>query len=688
MYTYKYGGQDGTSYQLVEAKDLVVVRTNEDVELRQLNLSQNSRSLLPGLIPVAAFPEANVTIFRCVDKREDVSAESLRNNVRRNLNKEDGVRFAGRVLKDTKTGALFVYTENFFLKFKDEVKKERCEAILQELELEIKEMLPFAPNSYFLEAKEGTGLKVFEIANKCLEMKEVEYCHPELVQPIKHKNIHPMQWHLMRTNINGQTIDQHVHVEEAWNTTRGEGTTIAVIDDGFDVQHEEFNSPGKVVAQRDTILNLNDARPKRTREIHGTACAGVACASGNNKAVGVAPEARLMPIRFGGLGSMAEAKAFIWAADNGADVISCSWGPADGDWWNPNDPLHFSRFDLPDSSRLALEYAIQNGRNGRGCIIVWAAGNGNENLGFDGYASYPKVIAVAACNDRGRRSVYSDFGNAVWCCFPSSDFFVPQLNHPRPLSPGIWTTDRSGDQGYNDGGINAESTVGDFEGNYTATFGGTSSSCPGVAGVAALILSVNPDLGWQEVKEIIKNSCDQIDSQFGNYDAQGHSPFYGYGRINAEKAVQNAAATLQKEEELNIRGLAHFKQGEILQVEDDQWVHSNESSDRILGLQLEISPFMPNLSIRYQVFINNLGPAEDASNNEFSGITDRRRKLIGFKAELVGGLSDRYDVIYSGRFGSEDLVLTAKNGGICGDSSGRGEALEAIRVTVVKKGVE
>lgn len=685
MYTYKYGGQNGTTYQLVEAKDLVVVRTEEDVELRQMNLSQTSRSLLPGLIPVAAFPEANVTIYRCVDKREDVSAESLRNTVRRSLNTEDGIRFAGRVLKDTKTGALFVYTENFFLKFKDEVKKERCEEIIKKLDLEIKEMLPFAPNSYFLEAKEGTGSNVFEIANTCLDMKEVEYCHPELVQPIKHKNIHPMQWHLARTNINGQTIDQHVNVEAAWNTTRGADTIIAVIDDGFDVLHEEFNSPGKVVAQRDTILNINDARPKRTREIHGTACAGVACANGTNKAVGVAPDARLMPIRFGGLGSMAEAKAFIWAADNGADVISCSWGPADGDWWNPNDPLHFNRYDLPDSSRLAIEYAISNGRNGKGCVIVWAAGNGNENLGFDGYASYPKVMAVAACNDRGRRSVYSDFGNAVWCCFPSSDFFVPQLNHPRPLSPGIWTTDRSGNQGYNDGGINSESTVGDFEGNYTATFGGTSSSCPGVAGVVALVLSINPELTWGEVKEIIKNSCDQIDGNFGNYDAQGHSPFYGYGRINAEKAVLNAKATLEKEEILDVKGLGHFKEIEMINLLDDQWAISGESGDRLLGLQLEIAPFMPDLGIRYQVAINNLGLAEEALNGSFTGTTDRRRKLIGFKVELIGALSDRYDVVYSGRFGSDDQVLSAKNGAFCGESSGRGDALEGLRVTVVKR---
>lgn len=685
MYTYKYGGQDGTTYQLVEAKDLVVIRTEKEVELRDMTMSKTARSLLSGLIPVAAFPEANVMVYRCVSMRETTTPENLRNNIRRKLNQEEGIRFAGRVLKDVKTGTIFVYTENFFLKFKDDIKQERCEAIIKKMGLTIKEALPFAKNAYFLCADEGTGLKIFDIANSCLEMGEVEYCHPELVRPIKHKAVHPMQWHLIPSQINGQTINQHVNIEEAWTITRGAGTVIAVIDDGVDAEHEEFSAPGKVVAPRDTILNINDAGPKRSTEMHGTACAGVACANGSHKASGVAPEAKLMPIRFGGLGSMAEAKAFAWAADNGADVISCSWGPADGDWWNPSDPLHFSRFDLPDSSRLAINYAINSGRDGKGCVIVWAGGNGNENIGFDGYASYDKVIAVAACNDRGTRSVYSDFGKAIWCSFPSSDFFVPQLNHPRPLSPGIWTTDRSGNQGYNDGGLNAESTFGDFEGHYTATFGGTSSACPGVAGVVALMLSVNPELTWREIKAIIKNSCDRIDEDFGNYDANGHSPFYGFGRINAGKAVQNAQATLQPMLVPNVTGIVHFKKPELFNLSDDEWIAASIPDDRLLGIQLQVDPFLPDLGIRYQVVLNNLGPTSIAENGTFCGTDDRRRKLIGFRAELTGSLAADYTVEYSGRFGNEDEIISARNGAFCGKGSGRGEALEAVKIKIVKR---
>ena len=164
-------------------------------------------------------------------------------------------------------------------------------------------------------------------------------------------------------------------------------------------------------------MELDDAEHKADDDAHGTACAGVACAKGVDSP-GVAPMAKLMPIRLrSGLGSMSEANAFVWAADHGADVISCSWGPTDGDWWNPTDKNHKQVVALPDSSRLAMEYAMTKGRGGKGCVILFAAGNGNEKADNDGYASNPAIIAVAACNDRGKRSVYSDFGKNIWVAF-------------------------------------------------------------------------------------------------------------------------------------------------------------------------------------------------------------------------------------------------------------------------------
>jgi subtilisin family serine protease len=415
----------------------------------------------------------------------------------------------------------------------------------------------YATNAFFVEAAEGIGRKVFDVAQALLQRDDVEYCHPELIRPRARKTVFPQQWHLRKTTINGLTVDAHANVEAAHQVTRGEGVTIAIIDDGVDIDHPEFASAGKIVAPRDATLLTDNPRPKDlfgtgpdNGDNHGTACAGVATGNGARGASGVAPAAKLMPIRLAsGLGSQREADAFIWAAEHGADVISCSWGPEDGRWWKLDDPKHRQFVALPASTRLAIDRVTTTGRGGKGCVVLFAAGNGNESVDNDGYASYAKVTAVAACNDTGRRSVYSDFGNAVWCAFPSNDIEYAPFSQPKPLTAGIWTVDRSGTAGYNTG-TNAD---GDAEGMFTDSFGGTSSACPGAAGVAALVLSVNPALKWNEVKDLLKRACDRIDPQGGQYDAAGHSAKYGYGRLNARTAVDLAQPQPRNEVTVNRR---------------------------------------------------------------------------------------------------------------------------------------
>lgn len=684
MYSIRYGGREGQLVQLVEAPDLVVVRTQSGKSLADINLSEASREAATALSPVAAFPEADVVVYKILEAKRSL-VKTMRNTIRKLFKKEPNIRFAGRVLKDAQTGTIYVYTENFFVKFKDEISPERCEAILKEQKLEISEKLTFATNAYFAKAPEGTGLDIFKIAEILIELPEMEYCHPELVQEKRYKAVHPMQWHLINTKINGSTIEQNVQAEAAWKISRGQGTTIAVIDDGVDIDHPEFNQSGKVVAPRDTIRNTDDPRPRGFGDNHGTACAGVACAAGIGKANGVAPDAKLMPIRSGGLGSMAEAKAFAWAADNGADVISCSWGPADGDWSNPNDPIHQVNFPLPDSARLAIDYALKNGRKGKGCVIVWAAGNGNESVDLDGYAAYTPIIAVAACNDRGKRSVYSDFGKAIWCAFPSNDIFAPNLEPTRPLTPGIWTTDRMGGRGYNVGVTNAENTIGDKEGNYTATFGGTSSACPGVAGVAALMLSANPELSASQVKTLIKSACDKIDSSGGNYDVQGHSQLYGYGRINALKAVQIAKDSgTTPLEDLNISGKAFFNRESSVVLQEGQWTKDAFTSNRLLGLELKVEPASSNIGIQYRLFIQKLGTTTFVQNGGFAGTQDARRKVIGFQVTLLGTQASLYSVHYSAKVQGSNKIFTAQDGAVCGTSGLNGNAIIEVKVEIKK----
>ena len=526
MFTYTFGGKNGTRHTLHESSDMVVIRTRNSRNLKNAVVSDKGKKALKDLEVVMEFPEADITIFRTKDSVKD--SLTARNKARSVLKNEPELRFVGRVLVEADGKTMVIYTENIFIKFHDDVGTDTCEKILAENNLKLKQKPDYARNTYFVSAPENTGLRIFELAESLLGMNEVELCHPELIRKRGFKIIHPWQWHLKNTIINNTRINAGVRADMAHKLSLGENIIIALIDDGFEIDHPEFNQPGKIINARDISANSNDPRPGNKYNNHGTACAGVAAASGIN-ASGVAPRATLMPIRLvSNLGSIAEANSFKWAADHGADIISCSWGPEDGDWSDPDDPVHSIMIDMPDSTRLAIDYAVSVGRNGKGCLITFAAGNGNEDCSYDGYASYNKVIAVAACNDTGKRSVYSDFGRSIWCSFPSSDFGYPPFKHPDPLTSGIYTTDRLGKAGYNQNG------------DYTGEFGGTSGSCPGVAGTIALILAANPELTRMQVMDIIKDTCDKIDVAGGNYDSEGHSIYYGYGRVNAEKAVKRA----------------------------------------------------------------------------------------------------------------------------------------------------
>ncbi len=297
---------------------------------------------------------------------------------------------------------------------------------------------------------------------------------------------------------------------------------IAILDDGCDVAHADF--AGRIVAQYDFEEGVADARPKGPKDNHGTACVGVAAAAGVGPASGAAPGCSIIAARTPNLlGVDEEARMFQWATDQGADVISCSWGPADGT--GNLDPL-------PDNVAAAIRYCVTKGRGGRGIPILWAAGNGDESVSLDGYASCPDVIAVAASTSKNGRAWYSDFGPEIWVCAPSSgDDDAGELS--------IFTTDRSGADGYNSG----DTSLGDATGNYTGDFGGTSSAAPLTAGIVGLVLSANPDLyenptspKGREVREVLAATAAKIGSGYTN----GHSPQFGFGRVDAAAAVREA----------------------------------------------------------------------------------------------------------------------------------------------------
>ena len=422
-------------------------------------------------------------------------------------------------------------TSRFLVKFTTEVDEERRHGINERYGVREVERLDYAENAFTLES-ETPGRSAIELANIYREREPTEWAHPVFIRrqvrkagaapaPAASERIVPAdkRWHLGSTQ--SRVIDAWATPGLPAGAAKGaRSIRIAVLDDGMDIDHPDF--AGRVVAQFDFAAGTADARPKETSDKHGTACFGVAGGADSGPASGAAPNCSLIAVRTPSfLGVDEEAQMFKWAADQKADVISCSWGPADNT--GDVDPI-------PDNVAAAVEYCVTQGRGGKGIPIFFAAGNGDELVSTDGYASNPNIIAVAASTSRNVKSWYSDFGPEIWICAPSSgDDNAGELS--------IFTTDRQGAQGYNLG----SAALGDSTGNYTGDFGGTSSAAPLAAGICGLVLSANPNLTEnprtrREVREVLAATAAKIGTGYTN----GRSPEFGFGRIDAAAAVQEA----------------------------------------------------------------------------------------------------------------------------------------------------
>jgi subtilisin-like proprotein convertase family protein len=334
------------------------------------------------------------------------------------------------------------------------------------------------------------------------------------------------QWHLKK--IATSTAGTDLNVEDAWkytsptNGVRGSGIRIGIVDDGVETTHPDL----RVDTVNGWDWNGNDNNPNPgTGDDHGTQCAGVAAAIGNNDAgvSGTAPEATVVGMRLisGDPTDADEAGAMSWKNDL-IQVKSNSWGPSDdGVRLEGPGPL----------AAAAFADAVANGRGGKGTIFVWAGGNGKEdgdNSNYDGYANSIQTIAVGAIDSKGRSSYYSESGANLLVCAPSSG---------ADTALDITTVDRSGNLGAN--------TAAGTAGNYSSTFGGTSAAAPAVSGVVALMLTKKPTLGWRDVQEILFRSATKFLPADPGWKTNGagfsFNPKFGGGLVNAAAAVDLAA---------------------------------------------------------------------------------------------------------------------------------------------------
>lgn len=486
--------------------------------------------------------------------------EQTMNTARRS----DAILFASHVYQLQKSpGTLAYITDEVTVQFAQAIDLEAIAPVATSMGLTAVQAVEGIPHTYIFRVTKQAVVNPIKLANQLMRRSDVLTAEPNVVIRSQEfyrpqDSLYSKQWYLYNSGAADTAANAHISVEQAWDITRGErSVVVAVMDDAFDLNHPDFQGKGKIAAPKDLKKQDMLPMPEANFENHGTAAAGLAIAEENNVGiVGVAPGCTLMPIRTTGfLDDNAIEELFNWAIQQGAAVISCSWGPS------------AVYFPLSLRQRAVLTKAATQGRKGKGCVVVFAAGNANRPVSgavneqgwpnnvlrgptnwLNGFTVHPDVITVAASTSLGKKAAYSNWGDQISVAAPSSNgapgTWLQQTGYINTAptirtaltGKGVFTSDRLGSAGYD-------------AGSFTENFGGTSSACPIVAGVAALVLSANPDLSAKDVKQILQFTTDKIvdpdvDPQLGlrkgSYDANGHSEWFGYGKVNAAKAVQMA----------------------------------------------------------------------------------------------------------------------------------------------------
>ncbi|MCC8172023.1 MAG: S8 family serine peptidase [Parabacteroides sp.] len=279
-----------------------------------------------------------------------------------------------------------------------------------------------------------------------------------------------------------------IQAERAWNITKGSSSvTVAVIDQGIYTQHPDL--AGKMHAY---AYNCDNGTNLPAAGDHGTMCAGIVAANHNNIAIaGVAPDVKLMNIS-SSLNSLRAniseelANGINKAWQNGADIINNSWGDQGGAQYNN---LHSALLES------AIANALTRGRNGKGCVVCFASGN-SRVMDYPAYCQ-ADIMAVGAIDASGKVASFSGSGDELDVVAPGVN--IVSLN----VSGGVKSAD------------------------------GTSFASPHVAGIAALILSVAPNLTQKQVCTIVMETTR---SKSWNKNA-------GWGTVRASRAIEVASGS-------------------------------------------------------------------------------------------------------------------------------------------------
>lgn len=295
--------------------------------------------------------------------------------------------------------------------------------------------------------------------------------------------------------VGGQWYLEKLNMDVLYERSLGaEAVRVAVIDSGISLTHPDL--VGAFDLPYDAFSDDDDPSPDPGEfcvgsasgvcDGHGTSVSGIIGARANNGEgiVGLCPECRVVPIKMLGEGAgalSADIAAFEHAIDADAAVINNSWG-------------YTERTAVPEPLADVIARAATETRNGKGSVVIFAAGNDDREIHPEELEALDTILCVSATDRYGNPTAYTNFGDGVDVAAPSATF----------------TTD--------------------VNGGYTELFGGTSAAAPVVSGIAGWIVSVAPELTAAEIRSLISETA--VPSPKVETDEFGHDPYYGYGELS------------------------------------------------------------------------------------------------------------------------------------------------------------
>jgi len=402
----------------------------------------------------------------------------------------------------------------------------------------------------------------------------------------------------------------NLRVFDAWDISKGDSTTIiGIVDTGVDIDHEDLNQniyrnvadpidgldndhDGYIDNYWGWDLAENDNNPQwdssaASSAPHGVWVSGCASAVADNGVglAGIGYRTKIMPVKISTAASTTITKGYegiVYAADHGCDIINCSWGSTIGDEYGQD----------------IVNYAVFN----RNALVVSAAGNNGIELEFYP-ASYDNVINVGASNVDDNKWSSSNYSVTVDCMAPGESV--------RMTSP-------------NNGYVNGW---------------GTSFASPIFAGCAAIVKSYYDTLSALQIGEILRTTCDNIDTVSGN---EPYADLMGTGRINLYRALSDTISS-----SIRYKNVNYTIENDTMKITGD-FVNYLRATNNLNILMTTDSPYMTMINSNFNAGIINTMDTVNNLNSAFTMLVDTNIPIdenVYFKLVFTDGTYNDFQML-------------------------------------------